>query len=106
VPLIGIVSVGFVDELLWMDSWPVIDPAVVGSNVKVTLIAWFGLRVSGKLIDDIEKPVPETAMELTVTAAVPLEVKVTICVVGVLTTMLPNGMLVAFTLSAGVAALS
>jgi hypothetical protein len=45
-------------------------------------------------------------MEFTVKAAVPLEVKVTVCVVGVFTTTLPNGMFVAFTLNTGVAALS
>lgn len=64
------------------------------------------MRVSGKLIDDIENPLPVTATLFTVTAAVPLEVKVTLCVVGVFTTTLPNGILVALTLSTGVAALS
>jgi hypothetical protein len=106
VPLSGIVNVGLVDELLLMVSWPVIDPAEVGSNVNVMLVACPGFRVKGKPIWDTENPLPLTAMEFTVTAAEPLEVSVTLCVVGVLTTTLPNGMLVAFTLSTGEAALS
>jgi hypothetical protein len=44
--------------------------------------------------------------EFTVTAAVPLEVSVTLCVVGEFTTTPPNEMLVAFRLSAGVPAFS
>ena len=106
VPLSGIVSVGFVDELLLMVSWPVIDPVVVGSNVKVIPVACPGLRVNGKPIDANENPPPVTAMEFTVTAAVPLEVMVTVWVVGVFTKTLPKGILVAFTLSTGFAALS
>lgn len=64
------------------------------------------MRVTGKLMGDREKPLPVTAMEFTVTAAVPLEVSVTVCVVGVFTTTLPNGMLVAFTVSTAEAAFS
>jgi len=89
-----------------MVSWPVIDPVVVGSNVRVTVVACPGFRVRGKPIGDIENPLPVTAMELTVTAAEPLEVNVTLWVVGVFTTTLPNGMLVAFTVSLGVPAFS
>lgn len=62
--------------------------------------------MTGRLIGDTENPVPLTATEFTVTAAVPLDVSVTLWVVGEFTTTLPNEMLLAFTLSAGVAALS
>ncbi len=47
---------------------------------------------------------PVTVAELTVTGALPVEVKVMACVVGVFTTILPKAMLVAFTLSVGMAA--
>ncbi len=53
-----------------------------------------------------EKPLPVTARELTVTAAVPLEVSVTVCVTGVLSSTLPNGMLEAFAVSTPEAAAS
>ncbi len=47
---------------------------------------------------DIEKPVPDNVAEFTVTAAVPVEVSVTDCVAGVLSTTLPKARLVALTL--------
>lgn len=39
VPLSGMVRVEFVDELLLMVSCPVIEPVVVGSKVRVMLVA-------------------------------------------------------------------
>jgi hypothetical protein len=45
-------------------------------------------------------------MVLMVSAAVPLEVRVTVCVVELFTTTAPNEILLAFTLNAGVAAFS
>lgn len=101
-PLSGIVSDGFVDELLLMLSWPVAEPAVVGSNKTAAVAVWPGLRVKGTMMGESEKPVPVTLMELTVTAAVPLEVNVRICVTGVFSRTLPNEMVVALTLSAAV----
>jgi hypothetical protein len=56
---------------------------------------------------DIVKPVPVIAVstaELTVTAAVPVDVKVTDCVAGVFNPTLPNPTLVALMLSVGPAA--
>ena len=104
VPLRGTVTVGFVDAVLLMVSLPVTEPTAVGSNVSVRVTVCPGLRVAGRLTAEAEKPVPVTAMELTVTAAVPLEVRVTVCVVELFTTIPPNAMLVAFTVSAGVPA--
>ena len=49
---------------------------------------------------------PVTATEFTVTAAVPLEVSVTVCVVALFITTLPNETLVVFRLRAGEAAFS
>ena len=62
--------------------------------------------MAGRLTDDEEKPVPETEMELMVTAAVPLEVIVTLWVVELLTETDPKEMLLALTVRAGVAAFS
>ena len=47
------------------------------------------------------KPLPVTAAALTVTAAVPVEVRITDCVVGVLRFTFPNATLVALMLSVG-----
>lgn len=99
-------SAAFVEELLLIDNLPVREPVVVGSNVNVMFVACPGFSVRGRVIGDIENPVPVTVIELTITADVPLDVSVTTCVVGVFTTTLPKEMLVAFTLSAAAAALS
>ena len=106
VPLKGRFTVGFVDELLLMVSCPDAEPIAVGLNVSVTLRVCPGLSVAGRLTGEAEKPLPVTATEFTVRAAIPLDVSVIVWVVGVLTTTPPNEMLVAFTVSAGVAAFS
>ena len=97
-------TVGLVDELLVTTSCPAAEPVVVGLNVSVTLSVWPGFRVAGRLTAEDEKPVPLTENPDTVTAAVPLEVSVTVCVVEPLTTTAPNAMLLALMVSAGVAA--
>jgi hypothetical protein len=102
VPFKGTVRDGFVDELLLMVNWPVAEPTTEGSNVRVTDNVCPGFRVAGRLTGETEKPLPVAVTEFTVTAAVPLEVSVTVCVVGVFTATPPNEMLVAFRLSAGV----
>ena len=79
---------------------------VVGTNCSVRLADWPGLNVTGIVPLVIEKPVPETVAALTVTAAVPLDVRVTVCVVAEFTITLPNAMLVALMLSVGTAAFS
>lgn len=104
VPLNPNVTVGFVDELLVMLNCPVAAPVTVGLNTRVMLRVWPGFSVAGSVTADDEKPLPLTATEFTVTAAVPLEVSVTVCVVELFTTTPPNEMLVALMLSAGVAA--
>jgi hypothetical protein len=95
-----------VDELLEIASWPVALPTTVGLNVNVRLSVWPGFRVVGRLVDDTENPVPVTAIVLTVTDAVPLEVRVTVWVVELSITTAPKEILVAFTLRIGVAAFS
>jgi hypothetical protein len=50
---------------------------------------------------DSVKPVPSSVAALTVTDAVPVDVKVTDCVDGLFTVTLPNARLVALRLSVG-----
>ncbi len=106
VPVSGTVTVELVDDVLLTVICPVAEPTADGSKVSVTVSVCPGLSVAGRLAAEAEKPVPVTAMELTVTAAVPLEVKVTVCAVGLFTAAAPNAMLVAFKVNAGVPALS
>ena len=80
-PLRPIEIVGLVAEVLEIVSWPDAVPTVVGSKVSVTLRLWPGLSLAGKATAEAEKPDPVTATEFTVTAAVPLEVSVTVWVV-------------------------
>jgi hypothetical protein len=75
---------------------------VVGSNWTFSVAVWAGFRVSGNVAPDMVKPVPVSVAALMVTAAVPEEVRVTDCVVGVLSTTLPNDKLDALRLSVGV----
>jgi hypothetical protein len=99
-------ATGLVVALLVTESWPVVAPVTVGSKVNDTASVWPGLSVAGRVTGESEKPLPVTAMALTVTAAVPLEVNVTLCVVELFTTTAPKEMLVALRVSAGVAAFS
>lgn len=79
-----------VDELLAMFKVPLAAPAAVGSNCTVSVAAWLGLRVSGKVAPEIEKPAPVSVAELTVTAAVPVEESVIDCEEDVFTGILPK----------------
>ncbi len=93
-----------VEELLVTVSCPVAAPTTVGSNCTLSVVAWLGFSVTGKVAPDNVKPVPVTVAALTVTDAVPVEVKVTDCVAGALSVTLPNATLVALMLSVGTAA--
>jgi hypothetical protein len=55
---------------------------------------------------ETEKPVPDREAEFTVTAAVPVEVRVKSCVEGTFTELLPNDKLAALRLSVGTTAFS
>jgi hypothetical protein len=57
------------------------------------------LRVSGNVAPETVNPAPATVAALTVTAAVPVEDSVTVCVVAVFAVTLPKPMLPALTLS-------
>lgn len=72
-----IVATGFTDELLLTVRVPVWAPWTDGSNP--TLKVFEGVvefRVNGKLAPEKENPVPATVIELTVTGAAPVEVRV------------------------------
>jgi len=78
---------------------------VVGSNSTPSVAVCPGVSVTGNVgPDESVKLVPVTVAELTVTDVVPEEVRLTSCVVGVFSTTLPNGTLVALMLSVGAAA--
>ena len=81
-------------------------PVVLGSNCTPRLAVCPGVNVAEKVDPANEKPVPVTDAELTVTDAVPVEVKVTVWVADVFTATLPNPTLAALMLSVGVPALT
>jgi hypothetical protein len=89
------------DELLVKVNEPVSAPAAVGSNCTVSVAVAFGLSVSGKVAPETVKPGPATVPALMVTATVPVEDRVTVCVVAVFTFTVPKPMLPALTLSVG-----
>jgi hypothetical protein len=89
------------DELLVKVNEPVSAPAAEGSNCTVSVAVEFGLRVSGKVAPEKVKPDPATAASLMITATVPVEDKVSVCVVAVFTLTLPKPMLPALTLRVG-----
>jgi hypothetical protein len=59
------------------------------------------LSVIGKVPDASAKPVPLTVAPLIVTAAVPVEFSVTVCVIGVLTPTLPKAKLAELAVNVG-----
>lgn len=98
--------VGFTDELLTMVSCPLAVPVAVGLNCTVRLRDWPEFKVTGKVAPVTEKPVPEMLTELMVTAAVPVELNVSDCVIGLFRIVLPKEMVVAFTDNTAVAAVN
>ena len=101
VPLRLIVDDVPVDESLLSDTEPVAEPDAAGSNCTASVAELFGLIVNGKDSPDIEKPAPVTVAPLTVTAAVPVELKVMVCELALFTATFPNGRFVALTPSVG-----
>jgi hypothetical protein len=65
---------------------------------------WLGFKVTGNVAPETVKPVPVNAAELTVTGAVPLEVKVTGWVEAVFTVTSPNVRLAALSVNCGLVA--
>jgi len=88
-------------ELLVRVRVPVAVPATVGSKDTCSLMATVGFKVTGKVAPEIVNPVPVRLAELTVTADVPVELKVTYWVVAVPTGVLPKFKLVELNVSTG-----
>ena len=103
-PLSVTTVVGFEGELLLIVTRPVAEPVVVGSNCTVMFIDWPGDNVTGSVAPDKENPVPVTVTEFIVTPAVPVELRVNDCVIGLFSVVLPNEIFVAFTDRMAVAA--
>jgi len=101
VPLNAMEVVVPVDELLVRVSAPAAAPATVGSNCTVSVAVWLGFSVNGKLAPETENLAPATVSALIVTAAVPVDDRVSICVVAEFTFTLPNGTVGALTPSVG-----
>lgn len=83
---------------------PVAAAAVVGSNWRARVADCPGFRVNGKVSPDIVNPVPVIAPALTVNAAVPEEVNVTVWVEVVFRATVPKLTVVELSVSAGEAA--
>jgi len=73
------------EELLAIASVPDAAPVLLGSNWTVRVLVCPGNSTTGKPGLASEKPEPEIEAPLTVTAAVPAETRVTVCVVAVFT---------------------
>ena len=76
VPVRATIDVLALVELLLIAICPVAAPADVGLNCTCSVIACGGFSVTGRPAPTIEKPVPETAAEVMITGAVPVEVSV------------------------------
>ena len=101
VPVRPIVAVP--DEALSVSvTAPVAAPAAVGSNPTVSVAVCPGFRVTGQLIPDMLKPFPVTEPALMVSAAVPVELSVTVCVDGVFSVTFPKLSTLGLSVSAGV----
>ncbi len=103
VPLSAMVALA---ALLLIVTAPVTAPATAGSNPTVSVAVWPGFSVTGVLIPVAENPGPLTEIPLIVSAAVPEDVTVTACAVGVFNSSVPNATLVLLRFSAAVTALS
>lgn len=82
VPVKPTTTVGLLLDVLLMVNLPVEVPATVGLNFTFSVTACFGLKVTGKLLPETVKPVPEIVAEFTVTEELPVEVRVTFRVPG------------------------
>jgi len=99
VPVRVILLVLPVFESLEMATVPVVNPLTAGSKETWRVKDCPGVRVAGNEIPDKLNPAPVRVTELTVTAAVPSEVSVTLLVTVVLRVALPKSTLVLLTLS-------
>jgi hypothetical protein len=106
VPLSVTAGVGFVEELLENVSCPDAVPAAAGANKAFTVIATFGLSVTGNVAPEMLNPPPVNVAALTVTGTFPVELSVIVCKVEAPTATLPKGTLLVLRATVGTAALS
>jgi hypothetical protein len=99
------VDVPPLEALLPIAIVPVTAPAVVGSNLTVSVAACPGFSVTGKLPES-PNPVPLSVAALIVSGAVPEEVSVTDWLTVELRATLPKDTLLVLSVSAGVPAFS
>lgn len=104
IPLRATMAEGLVEEVLLMVSWPVAAPLRPGLNWTVSVEVCPGLRLMGNALPERENPAPVTLAEFRVTATVPVEERISDCVLDELTVTPPKLMLEAFTDSVGTAA--
>jgi hypothetical protein len=76
VPLKATTTVLPVDELLVIVICPLAAPVAAGRNCTCSVTAWPGFNAAGRLPLMIVKPAPVMVAELTVTGAVPVDVRV------------------------------
>jgi len=77
VPFSAMVELVPVEELLVRVTVPLAAPDAVGSKPIISVAVWPALRVNGKVAPESVNPVPLIDPALTVTEAVPDEVRVT-----------------------------
>jgi hypothetical protein len=104
VPIRAITEVLPVVELLLIVTCPPAEPVDIGLNCTCKVTDCVGFSVIGKLCARIVNPVPLMAAEFTVTAEVPVDVRVRTCVATVFTVTLPKFRLRALTVSCGLGA--
>lgn len=78
VPLNGITVEEPPETSLATVSWPVAAPAAEGSNCTVRVADCPGVKVTGSVAPETEKPAPVSVAEVMVVAAAPVEVKVSV----------------------------
>jgi hypothetical protein len=92
--------------LLPIVTVPLAAPATVGSNPTVSVAVCPGFNVNGVPIPVAENPAPATETPLIVSAVVPDDVTVTVCVMAMFSPCVPNATFVELRLSPGTAAFS
>lgn len=106
VPLTSITAEAPLEPSLAIVNCPVVTPAAVGVNCTFSVADWPGLRETGRAAPETVKPAPVTVAESMVTAAAPVEVKVTDCAACAPTEILPKLTLAALMVSPGLATLT
>ena len=84
---------GPLEEVLVNVNWPADVPAAVGSNCTLRFAESPGFKVRGNVSPETANPAPLTVAAFTVTADVPVDERISVCVANVPTSTLPKFML-------------